>query len=382
MTDSVRKIGFARVEFDASSKNLEETDDLLVVKNVVLSRQGIFPYGSKKAFKPGDELEAGAFTLDGAWLVAYDHYYGPFSPFLTNRDDIRGRTKNPKFDKDKAAIIGDLEFFKTLSTKTFIGDIKSGALKDVSVAFISDDLARPGKFGDESYDYVQTKFMFGHVAVALAEGRCPAPFCGIALDSVLSNLIVNNVDSANYVEVPLCESASGAFPPRVITLSEKEGILAVVGKSDPAADAEVLRYLFSKAKGWTLEKAQAWTKGHKDAVAGELTEKELRAKIVELEKQRQTLIEKLYPSPPRLPEAEQRVLQLELTLIDGQVHALTEVLAEKLAGVEGSAGDSADKGKPVGAEPPAPGAKVTPCDCPLKVAREEVERARRLLGSR
>jgi hypothetical protein len=392
MTDSVRKIGFARVEFDASGKNLEETSDLLVVKNVVLSRQGIFPYGSKKALKPGDELEAGAWTLDGAWLVAYDHVYGPFSPFLTNRDDIRGRTKNARFDKDKAAIIGDLEFFKKLCTQPFLSGIKSGALKDVSVGFISDDIVKPGKFGDEAYDYVQTRFMFGHVAVALAEGRCPSPFCGIALDSVL--------DSANFVEVKICESAPGVVPPRVITWSEKEGILAAVGKSDPAADAEVLRYLFSKAKGWTLEKAQAWTKGHKDAAAQELSEKELRARIEDLEKKRQEILDKMYPPPLRLPQAEERMLQLELTLIDGQVHALTEVLAEKLAGVEpsGSAGDSADKGKklgfdpahvdpsrvivakPAGAEPPTPDAK--PCKCPLIVAREEVNRARRLLGSR
>ena len=370
MTDSVRKIGFARVEFDASGKNLEETDDLLIVKNVVLSRQGIFPYGSKKAFKSGDELEAGAFTLEGAWLVAYAHVD---TPFLTDRDDIRGRTKNVQFDKDKAAIIGDLEFFKKLCTQPFLSGIKSGALKDVSVGFISDDLAKQGKFGDEAYDYVQTRFMFGHVAVALAEGRCPSPFCGIALDSVFNP----DLETANYVHVQICESASGTFPPRVITLSEKEGVLAVVGKSDPAKDAEVLRYLFSKAKGWTLEKAQAWTKEHKDAAA-ELSEKELRAKIEDLEKQRKAILNRMYPPPQRLPEDEERKLQLELTLIDGQVHALTEVLAEKLAGVEG---DSADKGK-LGVEPATPGSEAKPCGCPLIAAREEIGRARRLLGSR
>jgi predicted nuclease with TOPRIM domain len=79
-----------------------------------------------------------------------------------------------------------------------------------------------------------------------------------------------------------------------------------------------------------------------------MTEEELRTKIEELEKQRQELIEKLYPRAPEVPEVEARKLRLELTLIDGQVHALTEVLAEKLTGVEPashSEGEESEKAK-------------------------------------
>ena len=421
MTDSVRKIGFARVEFDASGKNLEETEEYLLVKNVVLSRQGVFPYqdGSGKiwnVFKPFDELKAGAWTLEGAWIVAYSH---PVTDFVMDRDDIRGRVVNIRTDEDKAAVIGDLRFTKEFSSKVLLSSIRNGEMREVSVGFADFDKASPGKFGDVAYDFVQTKYLFNHVAVALVEGRCPSPFCGLSLDGVIyrygqpwpeitvkggaagrkitdadralfknmasSTLFVAADLAENYVPVEICKSAPNVTPPRTITLNEKEGILAAIGKSDPAADAEVLRYLFSKAKGWTLEKAEAWVKEHKDSVtaklndaAGELSEKELRAKIVELENQRQVLIEKLYPSPPRLPETESRALQLELTLIDGQVHALTEVLAEKLAGVEFS-GDSADKGK-ARADPATPGAK--PCKCALVAAREEIERSRRLKGSR
>lgn len=338
-----RKVWFDRVKIDASSKNLEESDQYLLVKNVVLSRQGIFAYDQGKFFKSADELKAGAWTLEGAWIVAYEH---PES-FVFDRDDIRGRSVNVRFDEDKAALVGDLRFEKTLSDKALLEGIKSGQLREVSPGFSSYDKRLPGTFGDEAYEFVQTKYLFNHIAVALVEGRCPSPFCGIALDSV---------SDANFVQVEICKAAPGTFPPRVITLSEKEGILAAVGKRDPAADAEVLRYLFSKAKGWTLEKAQVWVKEHKDSVAGELSEKELRARIVELENKRQEILDKLYPPPLRLPRA------------------------EELAGVERS-GDSAGKGKEDDPKP-VPGPAAKPCKCPLVAAREEILRARRLLGSR
>jgi hypothetical protein len=53
---------------------------------------------------------------------------------------------------------------------------------------------------------------------------------------------------------------------RTIVLSAKEGIHAVIGKlkSDPSGGTVTQNYMFELAKGWTLEKAQAWVKQHKD----------------------------------------------------------------------------------------------------------------------
>jgi hypothetical protein len=48
----------------------------------------------------------------------------------------------------------------------------------------------------------------------------------------------------------------GSF--RTITLSEEEGLKAVVAKPKGSDRFEVVSYLFSKAAGWTLEKAQRW----------------------------------------------------------------------------------------------------------------------------
>jgi hypothetical protein len=47
---------------------------------------------------------------------------------------------------------------------------------------------------------------------------------------------------------------------RTITLSEEEGIKAVIGKPKGKKTTEVVSYLFSKEKGWTLEKAKEWFK--------------------------------------------------------------------------------------------------------------------------
>jgi len=49
---------------------------------------------------------------------------------------------------------------------------------------------------------------------------------------------------------------------RTIVLSEEEGIKAVIGKSKGKDSMEVQSYLFSKDKGWTVDKAKAWFEKH------------------------------------------------------------------------------------------------------------------------
>src|SRR4030066_2095209 len=50
--------------------------------------------------------------------------------------------------------------------------------------------------------------------------------------------------------------------PKTISLSEKEGIKAVVGKPLGKHSMEVQSYLFDKDKGWTIEKAKDWFETH------------------------------------------------------------------------------------------------------------------------
>jgi len=65
---------------------------------------------------------------------------------------------------------------------------------------------------------------------------------------------------------------------RTVTLSEEEGIKAVIGKPKGKHTTEVLSYLFDKKKGWTVEKAKAWFEEHQARTkesfswAGDITE--------------------------------------------------------------------------------------------------------------
>jgi len=75
---------------------------------------------------------------------------------------------------------------------------------------------------------------------------------------------------------------------RTITLNEKEGIKALVGKPKGKHTMEVQSYLFEKSKGWTVEKAKEWFEKHHNpakervyavlpfTIAEKITEKPLR----------------------------------------------------------------------------------------------------------
>jgi hypothetical protein len=51
---------------------------------------------------------------------------------------------------------------------------------------------------------------------------------------------------------------------RTISLSERDGIKAVIGKPKGKHVMEVQSYLFEKSKGWTVEKAKEWLQKHQD----------------------------------------------------------------------------------------------------------------------
>jgi len=49
---------------------------------------------------------------------------------------------------------------------------------------------------------------------------------------------------------------------KTITVNEKEGIQAIVGKPKGKQTMEIQSYLFSKDKGWTVERAKEWFNKH------------------------------------------------------------------------------------------------------------------------
>jgi len=65
---------------------------------------------------------------------------------------------------------------------------------------------------------------------------------------------------------------------RTVTLSESEGIKAIMGKRPGSSHMEIQSYLFDKGKGWTLSKAKEWFFQHKAATVS-IDEKENKTEL-------------------------------------------------------------------------------------------------------
>jgi hypothetical protein len=327
----VRKIGISLAEIDAS-KIVEDSNDFLVVP-AIIAREGVFPYPEGKAYKPATELKDAAFTAEGAWVVAEKH---PDTVVLTVRNDIKGKVEGAKFCDKINGILGNLRFFKAKCDAAFLAGIKTGKRKDVSLGFFYDFDATPGKWKDQPYDFVQRNILVDHVAAGVPVGRCTSPYCGIAVDALFRKVALDPEETASFVHIPVRDAGDfmqDSF--RTIDIDADKGIKAVIGKlsSDPEGSTHIQKFLFDKSKDWTMEKAQAWVDQHKkssDAANG-LSVEEIKQKIAGLALQQQQILDKLYPKTT-LTEQEQEKARSDLTLIDAELSALEEVLAEQLAG--------------------------------------------------
>ena len=276
----MRNIRTTQVEFDSARQVRESAVSLIVP--AIIARECVSNYCGGRGYKPGKELKAAAFTLEGAWVVAYKHID---TIHVHNRFDIRGRIENVKFNDEINGVIGDIHFLKEHCDQALLEDLKKGTLpKDVSAAYYSNDIYNPGKFGDDAYDFVQQDIMFGHVAIGVVEGRCPSPFCGLQMDSFDGFLRVIVRDPSVFT----CRLST-------LAVDAKAGIYALVGKLKSkldnrglaSGDAFAREFLFETSKGWTPEKADAWVKEHKDEAVDsilihmdpEVTEKYVRIRV-------------------------------------------------------------------------------------------------------
>jgi hypothetical protein len=198
----LRRIRAERVAFD-SSRKIREDDRSLVVP-AVLTRESILPFDAGFGYRPAAELELAAWTLEGAWVVAYNHIA---TVFVTDRADIRGKVETVRFDGKINGVVGDIRFLKSCCNSAFLEGVRSGSLRDVSVAYYSEEDFSPGKFGDEVYDFVQRNFMFGHVAAGVPEGRCPNPYCGMNADALIVAPRGDSEENADYIHVTMRDPA-------------------------------------------------------------------------------------------------------------------------------------------------------------------------------
>jgi hypothetical protein len=231
---------FGKAEFD-SAQNIRETESEIIVPGI-LERESILQYGNIRSYRSATELQAAAFTLEGAWIVAYRHTR---TPHIVNRSDIRGRVKNVSWNAEINALVGEYCFAKSLCDDELLERIREDKLnKDTSTAYYCTEVFEVGEFGGQQFDSRQEGIMFHHVAVGVPEGRCPSPYVGL-MDSFNDFLHVTVRPEHLFARLT------------TVLVSAKDGVYALVGKLRQGKKETVTcEYMFDSEKGWTKEKAE------------------------------------------------------------------------------------------------------------------------------
>ena len=174
--------------------------DMTVFHGVVIASEIVQKYNDGMAFKSRDELEAYAWTVDGAWVVVGGH---PADGIVSQRDQVAGRTVNVRYVKDlldetkrphRAGIRADVQMFNEKIPPELLKDMKNGVKSDVSIGFFFSKDDTPGVVEQDSckgqeYDYVQRDMFHNHLAAGIDNGRCPSPLCGLGADEMRKMLV-------------------------------------------------------------------------------------------------------------------------------------------------------------------------------------------------
>jgi hypothetical protein len=278
-----RFIAFDRISLGKQKIKADNDDELVV--NAVLASEIVHKYADGMAYKPADELERAAWTVDGRWVKILDH---PAEGTIQKVNDISGKITDPTFVKNlidpktgrpsRKGIVADIHFFKHARGKDgcspvspeLIERIRSGDLSDVSVGFTYEKDVTPGEFEGTRYDYAQTNFFFDHLAAPIEAGRCPTPLCGIGMDATDKTLPGPRLvgldpweEAENYIRSGHGEKKEG-MECRTTDFEGKlpDGIKAIYCHMPDSDEWWVQSYLFDKKK-FTMEQAKAWLGEHK-----------------------------------------------------------------------------------------------------------------------
>ena len=204
---SVRKLGFDRATL--GDKVIEETDDVLVMP-AVIARELVQGYPEGRAYKPAEELEKAAWTAEGRWVATMQH---PETGLITRRSEVKGRIEGTEFAKDildpktkrpmVRGIRANIKWFKKDVPKQLLDDVKSGALRDVSIGFTYEEDRTPGEWEGQAYDFAQRNIFIDHVVAPCPTGRCPSPYCGIGVDSIIKNH-GKEAENTSKEDCPIC----------------------------------------------------------------------------------------------------------------------------------------------------------------------------------
>ena len=241
---------FGKAEFD-SAQNIRETEMEIIVPGI-LERESILQYGNIRSYRSAGELQAAAFTLEGAWIVAYRTTR---TPHIVNRSDIRGRVKNVSWNSEINALVGEYHFAKSLCDAELLEQIREDKLnKDTSTAYYCTEVFEVGEFGGQQFDSRQEAIMCHHVAVGVPEGRCPSPYVGL-MDSFNDFLHITVRPEHLFARLT------------TVLVSAKDGVYALVGKlRQGTRETVTCEYMFDSENGWTKEKAEDWVASQENSI--------------------------------------------------------------------------------------------------------------------
>ena len=277
-----------------------------VFHDVVIAREIVQPYDidgkTLMAYKSADELERYWPWVEGRWAIAGHH---PATPVIVSPDDISGRTVNTRFIKNLVdygkterpnirGILVDLEVFNNRVPPNILKGMLDGSLSDVSIGFLYGKEMTSGNWNGSDYDFRQVNMFHDHTAFGIRKGRCSYPACGIGADQYYNlekslnekgeQIEVKNMSHVGHdpeeTEENIRIDNPGAGDCEVtatIQISEEQGIQATY--CGGGEDKKVRSYIFSKAKGWTMAKAQAWVDEHKEST-GDI----FLARLIEIDK--------------------------------------------------------------------------------------------------
>jgi len=177
----MKKLAYDNIRFD-TVKVVEDNKNYLKVQ-AVITKEGVYDYPDGRAFKCRKELLKAVPSAMNAKLTILEH---PESMVIMSQDQIYGFIEKPFFDNDK--IRATLAFDKKATPPDFLGKIRKGLMRDVSIGFYYQPEFKHGHWSGKTYDYIMRDIVIDHVAAGVLKGRCTFPSCGIGVDTYLRRI--------------------------------------------------------------------------------------------------------------------------------------------------------------------------------------------------
>jgi len=218
-----------------------------------------------------DEIDRDADTIQpDAWdlknfkknpVIPLFHNYHEFP--VAKADKIKVEDKKLMFKPQFAVEIHE-------SAKVAYQLYTGGYMSAFSVGFIpkewTDETRKDGRSG-RNYTKVELLEISAVVVPANANALTEARGKGIEVDKLDIDTVHKPEETDDFIHIPIKNAdlfVQDSF--RTWEIGKDKGIEAVGGKlkSDPDGAMEIQKYIFDKAKGWTMESAKKWVADHKN----------------------------------------------------------------------------------------------------------------------